>query len=127
MKTINYTTTSEFDKDKKALLKKYKSIDSDLQLFITFAAELYHIQGIDSNSIIPIPGFENEQFQLYKVVKFPCKALKNRGAKSGIRLIYAFYETENSLEFVQMYFKADDENMDYERAKEYLKEILSLF
>jgi hypothetical protein len=79
MKTINYTSTAEFDKDKKALLKKYKSIDSDLHLFQNFAANLYHLQGIDSNSILAIPGFENEKFQLYKVVKFPCKTLKNRG------------------------------------------------
>jgi hypothetical protein len=109
MKTINYSTTSEFEKDFKHLQKKFLTLAKDLEMFKKTTIYPYHVgivdedgDKIDNGAIIPIPRFHNDQFQLYKVVKFPCKTLKNRGAKSGIRLIYAFYETETSLELIQM-------------------------
>ena len=126
MKRINVTSTPEFEKDKKSLAKKFKSIDKDLDTFITYGATLYHIDGLDSSAISEVPGFRNEKFKLFKVTKFACMSLKNRESKSGIRLIYAFYETEISLELVQMYFKADEINMDYARASEYLKTVLKI-
>ncbi len=133
MTKINYSTTEEFDKDFKKLSKKYKSLDEDLALLKNTVLEPFHIgvnpSGkdiifINSNAIKLIPGFENEQFQLYKVTKFVCKALKNRGAQSGIRIIYAYYRTKISIELVQIYFKADSENMDYEQIRAYMREVI---
>lgn len=134
MTKINYSTTEEFNKDFKKLLKRYKSLEEDLALLKTRILEPFHI-GVDSsdtniifinpNAIKLIPGFENEQFKLYKITKFVCKSIKNRGSQPGIRLIYAFYETESSIELIQLYFKADSENMDYERARKYMREIIS--
>lgn len=124
MKLINLTSTPEFEKDKKSLIKKYRTLDEDLEVFIQYAATPFHVNKQDTSAITEVPGFENEIFKLYKVTKFACKTLKSRGAKSGIRLIYAYYETETSLEMIQMYFKADSENMDYERAREYMRGVI---
>jgi hypothetical protein len=131
MKTINYRAIPEFDKDFKHLKKRFLTLPQDLEVFKKTTICPFHIgildqdgDKVDSGAIVMVPGCENEKFKLYKVIKFPCKTLKNRGAKSGIRLIYAFYETETSLELIQIYFKADDENMDYDRAREYMKQVL---
>ncbi len=53
-------------------------------------------------------GFENPV--IIKVKKFACKSLKGRGADSGFRIIYAYYPEERKIEFVEMYFKAEQEN-----------------
>jgi hypothetical protein len=127
MKLINFTSTPEFEKDKKSLIKKYRTLEEDLKVFIQYAATPFHLDNKESSGINKVPGFENERFKLYKVTKFACKTLKSRGAKSGIRLIYAYYETETTLEMIQMYFKADSENMNYERAREYMRGVISKY
>jgi mRNA-degrading endonuclease RelE of RelBE toxin-antitoxin system len=53
--------------------------------------------------------------EIYKVRKFACKALKGKGAMSGIRVIYAYFPDLDKVEFVEMYFKADQENEDRAR------------
>jgi len=40
---------------------------------------------------------------------------------SGIRIIYAFYIATYKVDFIEIYFKGDKENEDYERIKEYFK------
>ena len=50
-----------------------------------------------------------------KARKFACKALKGKGAASGIRLIYAYYEREDIIEFIEIYYKGSQENEDRER------------
>jgi hypothetical protein len=44
-----------------------------------------------------------------------CKALKGRGVNSGLRLIYAYFNEEQRITFVELYFKGDKENEDRQR------------
>ena len=118
---INYGETPEFQKDFKKLLKKFKSLEEDLELAKVAAIELYHIQKINNLSVFPIQGFCSEEIQICKIKKFACKALKGRGSKSGIRLIYTFHCQICKVEFSEIYFKGEKENEDCERIKNYLK------
>ena len=60
--------------------------------------------------------------QIYKLKKFACKALKGKGVRSGIRLIYAFYPKKFEVEFLEIYFKErDDSNMNYDFVAKYLE------
>ena len=52
---------------------------------------------------------------IFKAKKFACKALKGSGSNSGIRLIYAYFEAEGTIELIKIYFKGDKENEDKER------------
>ena len=88
---INYGETPEFQKDFKKLLKKFKSLESDLELAKVATIEFYHIQKINNSSVFLIQGFCTEEIYVCKIKKFACKALKGRGSKSGIRVIYAFH------------------------------------
>lgn len=113
-----------FEKDLKYLLKRFRSLKEDLEMFIDTELKLYHKLNIDNDGIFIIPnlGFSNPK--TYKVTKFACKSLKGRGAKSGIRITYVFYEEEDIIEFVEMYFKGDKENEDKDRLKCYKENIL---
>src|SRR3989338_3645058 len=118
--TISYGQTEEFQKDLKKLLKKYRSLEEDLELAKIAAIELFHLQKINNLSVFPIPGFCTEEVLICKLKKFACKALKGRGSKSGIRVIYAFHVKSLRVDFIEIYFKADQENEDQERIKRYL-------
>jgi len=118
---IEYNETVSFQKDLKRLLKKYKTLEEDLETVKRDAIELYHLECIDNQSVFPIQGFCTEEIQVCKIKKFACKTLKGRGAKSGMRVIYAFHCQIYRVDFIEIYFKGEKENEDRERIKEYLK------
>ena len=120
---IEYNITNSFQKDFKKLLKKYRTLEEDLRTAKRDAIELYHIKHIDNQSVIPVEGFCTKEIQIFKIKKFTCKALKGRGARSGIRIIYAFYCQSCKVDFIEMYFKGKKENEDRNRIKEYLKNL----
>ena len=118
---INYNETPEFQKDFKKLIKKFRSLEEDFELAKIAAIELYHVMKINNLSVFPIPDFCTEDIQICKIKKFACKALKGRGSKSGIRVIYAFHCRSCKVDFIEMYFKGEKENEDRERIKNYLR------
>lgn len=120
-KTILYNATPEFQKDFKRLLKKFRSLESDLELAKSNIIELRYIHDIDNNGIFEISGFCTEEVSVCKIKKFACKALKSRGIQSGIRIIYAYEPATSTVTFLEMYFKADQANEDRDRIKEFLK------
>ena len=121
--TIIYKETADFLRDLKKLRKRFRTLDEDLMVAKTNAIELYHTHNIDNHSVFPIPGFQAENIQIFKLKKFACKALKGSGVKSGIRIIYAFSPAIKTVEFIEIYFKGDKDNENKERIGEYLKSI----
>ena len=110
---------TEFKKDFKKLVKKFKTLDEDLNTFITNQLKLTHKLNIDNKGVVRISDLGIEYPKIYKARKFPCKALKGKGAASGIRIIYAYYENEDIIEFVEIYYKGEKENEDRERILRY--------
>ena len=109
----------EFDKDFKKLAKKFKTLDDDIETFINKQLNLTHKLGIDNKGVVSISELGIESPKIYKAKKFACKALKSRGGMSGIRIIYAYYENEDVIEFIEIYFKGDKENEDKNRIMKY--------
>jgi len=113
---MNYDETEEFTRDFKKLLKKFSSLMEDLEVNKQYRIELFHCKGIDSGSIFEIQGVDNTvELKFFKVKKFQCKSLKGRGAKSGIRVIYAYFPIEQKVIFLEIYFKANQENENRQR------------
>lgn len=104
-----------FEKDLKKLAKRFRSLPDDLEVFVQYQLKLYHRLGIDNAGIFHIPGLPFSTPRIFKAKKFACKALKGRGAQSGIRVIYAYFAAEDRIEFVELYFKGDQENEDRRR------------
>lgn len=111
------TRRPEFDRDLKQLLKRYRSLEDDLTVFINTQLVLLHKQKIDNRGIVLINNLGIEEPKIFKAVKFACKSIHGRGVASGIRLTYAYFEATDHIEFIQIYFKADEENEDRERIK----------
>jgi len=110
----------EFEKDFKRLLKRYRpdrSGEDDLDVFLNVALVDYHKNGIDNGGIVRISDVGIERPKVYKARKFACRSLKGKGVHSGIRVIYAYVEEEDKIEFIEIYYKGDKENEDRKRIK----------
>ena len=121
---VEYHETEGFLKDLKRLLKKFRTLEEDIETAKRNAIELYHIHKLDNRSIFPIPDFCTTELQILKIRKFACKSLKGQGSQSGIRIIYAYHTSSvPKVEFIEIYFKGDKKNEDRERIKQYLKSL----
>ena len=109
----------KFKKDLKKLLKKFPSLEEDLESLIKAQLVAYHKHNIDNHGIFPIEDIKIVSPKIFKVKKFACKSLKGAGVKSGIRVIYAYFSDEDRIEFIEIYFKGDQINADKERIKSY--------
>ena len=112
---------SNFEKEKKKLLKRFRTLDEDLRNFIDVQLKLFHKLGIDNSAVEQISDLDIDEPKVYKVKKFACKALKGKGVQSGIRIIYSFFKNVDKIEFIEIYYKGDKENEDRERIKKLYK------
>jgi len=110
---------TEFEKDFKKLLKRFKTLDDDIETFINRQLKLTHKLGKDNKGVVPISGLGVGNPKIYKAKRFACKALKGRGGMSGIRIIYAYYEKDDVIEFIEIYFKGDKATEDKQRIIKY--------
>jgi len=111
----------EFERDTKRLLKRFKTIEDDLEIFIEKQLFLYHKLKVDNKGIFQITGLPVENPKVYKAKKFACKSLKGRGVQSGIRVTYAYDEEKDKIVLIEIYFKGDKANEDKKRILEYLR------
>ncbi|HPR65259.1 MAG TPA: hypothetical protein PK014_13700 [Thermoanaerobaculia bacterium] len=116
-------TTPEFDKDFKALEKRYRTLKEDFQIFLNAQLAPLHKLGIDNGGAVPISDLGNSPLPIYKAKKFACRSLKGKGARTGIRVIYAYNQEINQLTFIEIYIKSDKENEDRKRIDRYLSSI----
>lgn len=121
-KKINYQETDSFKKDFKKLIKKFITLPDDLVVAKRNAIELFHLDNIDNQSVVLMPGYSHKHIKFYKLRKFACKSLKGKGVQSGIRLIYAHHVVEKTITFIEIYFKADQAQEDPNRIKAYSKD-----
>jgi mRNA-degrading endonuclease RelE of RelBE toxin-antitoxin system len=108
---------AEFDKDLKRLTKRFRTLEEDLDVFIGTGLLLFHQKPKehDYGGIVQITDLKFNSPQIYKVRKFASRSLKGRGVQSGIRITYAYFEEQDKVEFIEIYFKGDKENEDRER------------
>ena len=111
MSKIKFETIPEFDKDLKKFLKKYKSLNSDLD---DLRKDLNDEPDAEPPFSFRIDNLSIETC-IIKVKKIACDILKGRGVNSGLRLIYAYYESEAKIVFVELYHKNLKENEDKQR------------
>jgi mRNA-degrading endonuclease RelE of RelBE toxin-antitoxin system len=114
---MTFGELDEFKKDLKQLLKKYRTLEDDLDV-VKKVLEVnpderppfsFRISDIGVNTCI------------IKIKKIACRALKGRGVNSGLRLIYAWFEIEQRIVFIELYHKNEKENEDRHRILNYFK------
>ena len=124
MTKIKFERHDRFEKQIKKLIRKYRSLEEDLEIVKKYAIEAFHIENKDNEAVELVPKFDRKTVQIYKIRKFACKALKGKGVRSGIRVIYAFYPEKFEVEFLEIYFKEKNyTDMDYEFMRKYIETI----
>jgi mRNA-degrading endonuclease RelE of RelBE toxin-antitoxin system len=108
---IQFDELAGFKKDLKNLLKKYRTLTEDLEVV---KQDLNDEPGESPPFSFRINNLGIETC-IIKVKKIACKALKGRGVNSGLRLIYAHYQEEQRIVFIELYHKNDKENEDRQR------------
>ncbi len=99
---MNFNSIKEFDKGCKKLAKKYKSLADDLN---TFKKNIPFIDVCANKNFAVL--HKNEQLLIVKA-RFFCRYLKG----NTLRLIYAHYIDKGLIEFIQLYFKGDNQRED---------------
>ena len=107
----HFDALAEFEKEFKRLFKKYRTLDDDLEKFKKIL--ITTPTGIGKNFVTVYSS------QTVKIVKarMACRALRDR----SLRIVYSYFEQEQRVEFIELYFKGEKKNEDRERIKEYLK------
>jgi len=105
----------EFEKDLKKLLKRFKTLEDDLDIFIRTELNLYHKLRKDTGGIFRLTGLAGEEPKTYKAKKFACRSLRGKGVQSGIRVVYAYHEKKDRVELIEIYYKGDKAMEDRER------------
>ena len=128
---------TEFRKDLKALLKKYRSLNEDLAVVKKILSTLPEERPPFSFRIDNL-GIET---CVIKVKKITCKALKGRGVNSGLRLVYAYFEKidpkmeagvviaegrAEKIVMVELYHKNSQANENRDRIKKHFTNPISL-
>lgn len=108
---MTFDALPQFDKDLKALLKRYRTLNDDLDVVKTILRKKPDERPPFSYRIDNL-GIET---CVIKVKKIACKALKGRGVNTGLRLVYAYFNTESRIVFIELYHKSDKENEDRQR------------
>ncbi len=115
---MEFEELKEYLKDVKKLKKKFRSLSEDI-------TTLKKVLAVEPNQRPPfsyeISGLGIDDCVI-KVKKIACRSLKGKGRNTGLRLVYAYFEEEERILLIELYFKADKENEDRERILKYLKE-----
>lgn len=104
---INFRTIDIFDREFRKLAKKYPSLEKDFEDFCDFLREQPTGLGIGDIERINELGKEIT-LPVYKVRKFICRSLSKNSTQSGIRIIYVYdvsNDTIEFIEFVEIYYK----------------------
>ena len=108
---IQFDELPEFQKDLKWLLKKYRTLINDLD-------DVRKDLNDEPNASPPF-SFRIENLGIatcvVKIKKIASDSFKGRGVNSGFRLIYAYFEQENRIVFIELFHKNEKDNEDRER------------
>lgn len=114
---ILFENLDEFEKDVKKLKRKYRTIVDDLEV-------VKKVLNIQPNERPPFSYRINElgiKTCVIKVKKIASKSFKGRGVNSGFRLIYAHFEKENRIVFIEIFHKKYKEIEDKNRILKYFE------
>jgi len=107
---MKFDELTEFQKDCKILGKKFKSLTDDLKEFKNVVSAI--ALGNSKHFIIIT---KTKELYIVKARLF-CKYLKG----SSLRAVYAYFEQEQKIVFIEVYFKGDKANENHGRIKQYL-------
>jgi len=116
---MNFEITRNFEKDMKKL-KKYKSLKDDLEML---KKVLRNNPSEKGNQIVRIDKLgSNVKIPVYKVKQFYCRDI-GKGNRSGIRIVYAYIKSIDTIYFFEIFHKKKKENHNTNLIVDYCMQI----
>ena len=113
---MQFDVCPQFEKDFKRLEKKYKTLKDDFVTLKKFLTSTKHPNNYSSFRIDNLGLSE----VVIKLKHIPCRSMKGKGSRTGLRIIYVYFEKEERILFIEFYQKAEQANEDIERIREVL-------
>jgi len=110
---MNYSFTDKCKKDLKRLLKRYRSLENDIE---TFCRSIVSID-FDKNSKIVILHRVGDLLIIKS--RLFCESLKKR----SLRIIFSYDTASKSIIHIEIYFKGDKVAEDKQRISDFIKNL----
>jgi hypothetical protein len=126
---MNYSTSSEFDRELKALSKKWRSLPNDFIPVKKSLPLLYATQPDETEENLRMRRdqfFNNKRATLLHTTEAGIEIVKMRldcaslGNKDILRLVFVYAKYGETIEFIELYSKNDRQREDQSRIKRYL-------
>lgn len=120
---MNFRQSPEFQKDLKALSKKWRSLPSDINDAQLLISDVY---SVGEQSELVVQKFFNNKRAAKLVVQEDVEVIKMRldvasiGRTDKVRIIFVAIKSADTITFVEMYAKNSKEREDPKRYKGYL-------
>lgn len=108
---MNYRFTDKFKKDFKKLLKRYRSLNDDIQEFCLA------LSGVNFEKNKKFAILHKVDELLIVKARLFCKAIK----KGSLRIIFSYNLTNKAVIHIEIYFKGDKIMEDKQRIDEFIK------
>ena len=79
----------DFERDIKRLLKRFRSLEEDLGVFMEVELKLFHELGLDNKGVVEIAGLGIQGARIFKARKFACRSLTGKGAPALAGVAFA--------------------------------------
>ena len=112
---MTFEELPEFEKDLKALQKKYRTLPEDLLVLKQILSVLPHERPPFSYLISDL-GINT---RVIKIKKIACRSLKGKGVNSGLRMVYAYFPEFHKIIFIELFHKNQQELESRERIFRY--------
>lgn len=122
MKEVKFECVPEFKGELKGLYKKYKHLKKDFNRLLQVLKKT-PINFISGNPRISDLGL-TVKTPVYKLKNFRSLDFKNKGSRSGFRIIYAHINEKEKIKiiFIEIYHKNKKSNHDKDRILRYFEE-----
>ncbi|MFZ2906276.1 MAG: hypothetical protein WAZ98_08745 [Cyclobacteriaceae bacterium] len=108
---MTFDEIEEYGKDFKKLQKKYKTLESDIAI-------VKKVLAVHAHELPPFNSRLNGMKIKTCVIKerrLACRSIKGAGVQTGLKLVYAHFEDEEKIVFIELYHEDDKQHEDRER------------
>ena len=112
---MEFKESDGYKKDLKKLAKRFKTLPEDLKTL----QKVLEVMPDERPPISARVSGLGVSETIIKVKRIACRAMKNKGSNTGLRLIYCYKKEGEEIDLIELYFKGDKENEERTRIIEW--------
>jgi len=123
-----FESAPEFTKELKALSKRWKTLEADLEIAKASLTQIYRSQEVPDQGLMAQAFFDGKRAsrlmrtEAHEVVNMRLDC-SSPGAQGKLRLVFVFVKIADRIQFIELYAKNDKDREDAERIKRYVESL----